>query len=442
MLTADLLRVKDDGKSVTPRYINIGPRARGRERTLERATGLVSLFEQHVGRTRGELDEAIADFVGDGTDFIVTRGLTKLLQDRSSFETAAVLDPEWLRERLFSLAAELHPIVRDPDVVHPTGRAAFLTLACERLHAERQAETPDVPIAPLTPEQLEASLYADLEESLVLRRFESLGGEELIHRYNLSLAQAVLYRASVMNVRLLGGSPQQHRQLMRYMKFCRLMHSVRARGDGVWDIVIDGPLSLFSNTQKYGLQMAVFLPALLHCDAWEMEAELSWGTQRDSRIFTLDHTCGLQSHYRQTGQYVTEEQTYFEDRFAELGSPWEVSRDAELIDLGGRDVCVPDLVFRHREDGRVAMMEIIGFWRRTWLESKAQHLAQYGPPNLILAISDRLKTDRSKKSVESLGDVHTYAFKGVILAKRVLELVETVAVVPATAPRRKRRAKL
>lgn len=440
MLTAELLRFKDDGKSVEPRTIDLDPRARGREKILGRARGLVTLFEQHVGRTRGELDEAIADFVGDGTDYLITRGLTKLLQDRSEFETTAVVDPEWLRERLFTLAVAHHPIVRTPDAVHRYDRAAFLALAAERLQAERPpAPEGSPPAPPLTAEGIEASLYADLEENQVLRRFEGLSGEELLERYNLAQAQGILYRASVLNVRLLGGPPHQHRQLMRFMKFCRLMHSVRSRGDGVWDIVIDGPLSLFSNTQKYGLQMAVFLPALLHCEAWELEAELSWGPQREARTFRLDHRCGLKSHYRQSGQYVTEEQAYFEDRFAELESPWELSREAELIDLGGRDVCVPDLVFRHREDGRVALMEIVGFWRRAWLEKKASLLAQHGPPNLILAVSDRLKTDQSKKSVEDLGEVRTYGFKGVILAKRVLELVEEVAVVPAAVARGRRR---
>ena len=40
---------------------------------------------------------------------------------------------------------------------------------------------------------------------------------------------------------------------------------------------IDGPLSLFSATTKYGLQVALFLPALLHCADFRLDAELRWG---------------------------------------------------------------------------------------------------------------------------------------------------------------------
>jgi len=38
--------------------------------------------------------------------------------------------------------------------------------------------------------------------------------------------------------------------------------------------VLDGPASLFSQSQKYGIRMANFLPALPLCDRWEMAATI------------------------------------------------------------------------------------------------------------------------------------------------------------------------
>ena len=49
---------------------------------------------------------------------------------------------------------------------------------------------------------------------------------------------------------------------------------------------IDGPLSLFAATTKYGLQVAVFVPALLFCDDFRLEAELRWGPRREPRSST------------------------------------------------------------------------------------------------------------------------------------------------------------
>ena len=59
---------------------------------------------------------------------------------------------------------------------------------------------------------------------------------------------------------------------------------------------IDGPLSLFSATTKYGLQVALFLPALLHCQDFRLEAEVRWGPRREPRSFLLDSRDGLVSH--------------------------------------------------------------------------------------------------------------------------------------------------
>jgi len=59
-----------------------------------------------------------------------------------------------------------------------------------------------------------------------------------------------------------------------------------------YEAVLDGPASLFSKSQKYGL-MANFLPALPLCDRWEMDAEiLADETDAETR-FTLTRLLGL-----------------------------------------------------------------------------------------------------------------------------------------------------
>lgn len=424
MLTADLLRVRDDKKTISPRYLKINGKAG--PRFQKRAAAMIEAFETHIGQRRAVVDDVINDIIGDGTDFNLSRGLKKLLEDRSEFETTGAADPQRVRAIVFGLSAENHPIVAATDTLHTHTRDDILDEAARRLQAELEEAQGQPLTSALTREDIEEALYGDLKEQQRLTSFKPLAPDALLHRYNLALAQAVLYRARELRVRLKNDHPGRYRQLFRTLKFYQLMHRVARQSDGTWTLTIDGPLSLLKSTSKYGVQMAMFLPALLLCDGWSLEADLAWGPSRQRRTFLLDDSCELVSHYKAQGVYITEEQRHFERSFEALGSPWALSRDTELIDLGGRDVLVPDLVFKHRDDGRTALMEIVGFWRRGWLKSKAELLASHGPENLILVVSDRLQTDKGKDWQDL--PVALLPFKGVILPKKALALIENHAV--------------
>ena len=57
---------------------------------------------------------------------------------------------------------------------------------------------------------------------------------------------------------------------------------------------------------------------------------------------------------------------------AEARDGWTLVREGEVLHEGQK-VFVPDFVFRH-DDGRVVLMEIIGFWTPEYLEAKAATL--------------------------------------------------------------------
>src|SRR5690554_4065241 len=122
MLTSDLLCVKVSKKAVEgkkskiafvdPEYLDVSsPDA------LQRAEELVAIFERHLGdadqNTRGALEESLADLVGHGTDFVIWRGLAKLLLDRSEFETVSSVDPDEIRRHVFEASAELGPVTSE-----------------------------------------------------------------------------------------------------------------------------------------------------------------------------------------------------------------------------------------------------------------------------------------------------------------------------------------
>ena len=72
----------------------------------------------------------------------------------------------------------------------------------------------------------------------------------------MALAQAILLRSTGVTVHVYGETPARYRQLFRAIKFHRLICDIQPSGPDAYTLHLDGPLSLFSATQKYGLQLA------------------------------------------------------------------------------------------------------------------------------------------------------------------------------------------
>ncbi|MFO0604020.1 MAG: DUF790 family protein [Polyangiales bacterium] len=413
MLTADLVSARIVKGEVRPRYVRADDPA-----ALELARQVVDVFDAHVGKTREALDNALAALLGEGTEFLLHRGLAKLLADRATFEVKAPCEPALLRRRLFEEAAKVHPAVAVADAVHTVSRDDVVRRVAEELGVD--------------PREATAAMYADLEGELVMTEGPALAPDALLRRYNVALAQAVLLRATSLTVEIAPGDPARYRQLFRYVKFYRLMHAVSGSGERGYTITLDGPMSLFQLSQKYGLQLAEFLPALLLCEAWRATAEVRWGKDKRPMLLRLTSEQGLVSHYPDKGVYVTREEQHLLDRFAELDTPWALERRAEVIDLGGRGVLVPELVLRHKKDGREALVDVMGFWRKEYLDARLALLREEGPANLVLLAPWRLRGDEGE-----LARAHAEVvfYKDVIPAKELVERAEKVAKAPAGAAR-------
>ncbi|MEZ4390297.1 MAG: DUF790 family protein [Polyangiales bacterium] len=415
MLTADLVRARIVKGEVRPRYVD--PADPG---LVALAESMIALYAEHVGRRRDDLDGALAALLGEGTDFLLHRGLAKLLLDRSEFEVRAPVAPAALRRALFEAAARSHPPALVADAVHTVTRDMIVAEVAAAL------EVPEG--------ECLAAMYADLDGEQVLTAVAPVTATALLQRYNLALAQAVLLRATSLTLRVAASDPQRYRQLFRYIKFYRLMHAVTGTAATGYEITLDGPLSLFQLSQKYGLQLAEFLPALALCPSWTAQAEVLWGKDRKRYTLRVSSEDGLVSHYPDTGQYVTREEQWLLDRLDAVGGAWSVERRGEILDLDGRGVLIPDLALRHA-DGRVAWLEIVGFWKRDWLAARLALLRDAAPKNLILAVPWRLRG--SDESLEET-PVEVIFYKETILAKELLERAEKVALPTPGAPPKKR----
>ncbi|MFO0907281.1 MAG: DUF790 family protein [Isosphaeraceae bacterium] len=385
MLTGNLVRVAVSKQRVIPRYLN-----RESAQWLEVAESLLLIFRDGVGMTRGEIEDEIDALLGEGMATLAHRGLAKVLEDRAEFEVVAELPPEEIREKVFTAAAahRRHLQELNAQSAHRTPFHRDEVLA-------QVAASMDV-----DPETLAAGLFADLKDEARLLSFDDLSAQRLVDRYNVALAQAVLLRSVSIRLEVRNERPARYRQLFRRLKFHRLLFRVEGDMTAGYVFHIDGPLSLFSATNRYGLQMALFLPAVLSCADFRLDAELRWGPRKDPRSFHLESRDGLVSHLADTGTHVPAEITAFLERFRQVAPAWEVTESTEFVNLRRDGVWVPDYRFVHKSTGLDVFVEILGFWKRASVERLLRVLPQHGPPRYILAISDRLKVD--EEALEAL----------------------------------------
>ena len=296
MLTSDLLLTRSRGPYIEPRYVDVeGPAL------IDLAQALIDIHAEHQGKTRRELQQALDLLAGDRTDYRIQRGLAKLLCDHyCEFHVASPQPPEELRHAVFTLARAHHPVVRETSLIYPVKREDLL----EQVALKHQISSEDV---------LDG-LYADLPENHQLATFAAPSANELLLRYNVALAQAMLYRCEVLRLSVYRNLPVRYKQLFKFIKFYRLIHTIEGDVDAGYEIGLDGPVSVFRHSQKYGLQMAIFLPALLLCTRWSMQADI---LRKDGRRqqFVLDDQSGLVSHYKDQTLYDSLLEETFASRF-------------------------------------------------------------------------------------------------------------------------------
>lgn len=396
MLTADLLVANVRSGQVRPRYV---PTA-GDDAApwVERAQALIDLFAAHVGRRRGELDEAIADRVAGRTDFRVDRGLAKLLSDRATFRRVDPEEAAALRRQVFVAAA----LAR--------GAGSFDR---DAVLAEAGGDAPGAVLD---------RLYGDLKENELLEATGDLTATELLERYNLALAQAVLLRARELDVEVRRADPPRLRQLLRHVRFHGLLQEARRDEAETVRLRLDGPLSIFGATPRYGVRMAGFLPALLLCEDWTLTARVQLSKGGRIRPFELTPAQGLVSPRADTGAWLPELVEAFPARFSEVASDWSIDRQVGLLNLGG-EVVVPDFRFVHQASGWTGYLEVLGYWRRGGVERRLELLRTHDTPNLILALDQRLKLGKRGAKGLAAGVV---PFRDVPSARKVRAALEAL----------------
>lgn len=403
MLTADLVRARRRGGELTLTPLD----AAGRAAALELAATLLGLAEAHVGKTRGELADVMDAVVDGARDRKLAAGLAKLIWDRTELAEAVPIDPEALRHDVFARAQAAWVQIGEGDRFD---RAAVLAAVA----ADRG----------LTVDDIERGLYADLRDAHVITQLAPITAPQLVAAYDLAQPQAVLLRAVRVMVEVESAIPGAYRTLFRKLKFLRLLCAIAPRARGGYRIEIDGPFSLFESSTRYGLALALALPAIRELDRWSLVADLRWGTARTSLRCRLD---GRGEPDPEAAPHLADEVRALLDALHALDTPWQVTPAVEILDLPGHGVCVPDLTFEHAQTGERVHLEVLGYWSREAVWKRVELVEAGLPHRIVFAVGQHLRV--SEAALDAALPAALYVYKRTMSAKAIVERVDALATV-------------
>lgn len=398
MLTTDLVRATQRAGQLKVKLL-AGPE---RQRALELTEAYLSLARDAVGRAHHELKSAWSAIEVPAREVKLAAGLMKLCEDACEFEAESTLDPRKVREALFAEAAERRRAL-SPEQRFERGEVLARVAA--------GFET--------TPEEIERVLYSDLKSEHRLLVAPTHRAEDIVDGYDLAQLQAVLLRAVQVRAFIECASVETYRTIFRKLKFRRLLFSITPREEGGYRIDIDGPFSLFESVTKYGLSLALMLPALLTADRVRLDADVRWGKAKKPLVFSLER--GAVGARRDDTPLVGDEVAGLATAFDKLGSAWRVAHAEQVLDLPGVGVCVPDLRFEH-PSGACVFLEVMGYWSRDAVWRRVELVERGIGVNVIFAVSSRLRV--SEAVLAEHPGAALYVYKGALSPRAVLERLE------------------
>jgi uncharacterized protein len=386
------------------------------DQAREVAAALVALYAAHVGEPRARLEAELSlleEELGPRLDvrrgFKILRALAKLLEEKATWASPTEGDPYTLRTRLFELAAAL-PELPSTTVTLLEGSSREDLLA--QVSKETGVEHPTT------------LMYADRQGAQLLAEFETPSPEALISRYNVAQIQGVLYSAKELTVDL--GEEADARLIFHYVKLLALIYRLEPTSRG-YRLHLDGPLSLFGGTRKYGLRLAKLLPGLLLTGSWKLHASVSW-KGRDAVLELDSEAPGLESHYKGPADVgegdVREAFVKAWDRAKDTGD-WEIEPGTGILPVPQlKTALVPDFAFLNTTTGEKVHLEILGFWSERYLMERVALLreATKRGHRVLIAAPESLNASPETLSAATQGEI--IPFKTRLDAKSVLAALQ------------------
>ncbi len=366
------------------------------------ADKMLDVYRNGVGTQRRFLHRRIESIFADEPDCPIRRiqAFCKLLDDKSLYQSDPQSKASKLRMEVFSYAADYHPLVERPDKLF------------EHSHRDVKAKIADK--LGMGWNEIQQNLYADVMEYQKLLSFEGYpDASAFLSRYNVAQLQACLYKAQQISVT----ATDDFKTILRYAKLAHLMHDIIRTGPSRYRICFSGPASVLTNTRRYGVNFAKFLPALLACKNWQMEAAITTPWNTKARLILSDKD-GFSSHLPCPDEFDSTVEQSFADKFGLQRHRWRLIREGGILYQRQRTF-VPDFVFRH-DDGTEVFLEIVGFWTPEYLAHRRQTVREFKNHNIILAVQEK----SLKKDISS--DMNVISYKTALRLEPVIKALESI----------------
>lgn len=374
MLPSELLRVRIKGYSIRPIYAGLS------YDNLFLADMLIEAYEESVGKKVRDLLEKLRELEdmaeAQGFDFRFFRGLKTLLDRRLVLEDVKLpIDPIRVRAEVFKASNELY----GGYVISEDERNDVIKRVAARLNLSKR--------------DVEVAIMCIYDEEKIIRGFELISGKDLLKLYNLSLTQTLLFRC----IRLFLYGKATGYNMKRFLwsvKRLGLLYMAE-QVDGGISLVIDGPMSILKQTERYGTRLAKLIPLVLSLDKWRIKAYVTRklrfvkGDVRKVYKFVLTDKAKYLFPSPKPAEltFDSEVERDFAHRFEPLRGGWSLIREPEPI-VVGRSIFIPD--FMLTRGNLKVYLEIVGFWTEDYLRKKLEKLKMIKDLNLIIAIDSTL----------------------------------------------------
>jgi predicted nuclease of restriction endonuclease-like RecB superfamily len=401
MLQSSLIRAKIRKGKIYPVFADIN-----NVRDVELASTMIDRFKSAVknGETKGSIASSVKE-LEYYYDYRLVRGFYSLLERQSVFKSKADyhgIDPILLRRKVFEESSK---------------RGFALT------EYERGRIMSDIAKAfNINSNMLEELLMSDMDDNLLIIELKPISVDKLIASYNLSLIQTLLFKCVTFECKVSSGVEWKY--LLRDVKRLGLMYMLEyddnnnnsSSNKKVSNItcIVDGPLSIFKMTEKYGTSIARLIPTIVNAREWYIRA---WIVRDSNRARSYEFTLSSKDNvmldksrdpstniYDYDGKSITIYDSSTEERFANTfinyDTGWRLVREPEPIVVSNK-AFIPDFAF---EKGNIRVyLEIVGFWTKEYIERKLQKIRELrverSDIDIIVAIDKELEC--SKHSIVS-----------------------------------------
>jgi predicted nuclease of restriction endonuclease-like RecB superfamily len=370
MLPLPLLRVRTRKGKITPQFCS--------ENELELAKKVIGEFEIALKKKekRGLLVER-TESLESKYDFKLVRGLCTLLERRCVFKSTSSLDSVFVRRAVFEEASKRGFALTDFE------RIDIINSVASKIGA--------------TASDVEEAIWSDFEDNMVLEQFVSMDANKLLAWYNLSLMQTLLFNCTKFEFSVHGGANWKH--VLRDVKRYGVMYYLQQNENNELTCALDGPLSLFKLTDRYGTSIAKLLPSIIASGKWSVKAWIVRKTMSGKKVleFEMSDTdvpsAGLSSPYIEQKESESIYDSGIEEKFArkfeQFANGWKLVREPDPV-IAEDKALIPDFMFE--KYNRRVYLEIVGFWTKEYLERKLQKLiASTGKSiDMLIAVNEEL----------------------------------------------------